>query len=232
MAHRKPVTEGTALAPVLTGIFKGTTPEYERYLADLREQTKGNSEFAAKMARIAAASMPAGESRKKEESPKSLEPQRTSTLPDYIEQDHDFMAAVNSVAAELGTKPDYLLDAMAFETAGTFDPAIKAPTSSATGLIQFLESTAEGLGTSTAELATMNRTQQMKYVADYLRPFAGRLHDYGSVYMAIHYPKAVGKEDSYGLYMRGSKAYTANKGLDTDGDGVVTKGEAVRRAER
>lgn len=59
---------------------------------------------------------------------------------------------------------------MAFETMETFKPDIRplrkdgSRISSAVGLIQFLERTARGLGTSTAALAAMSREKQLEYV--------------------------------------------------------------------
>ena len=45
---------------------------------------------------------------------------------------------------------------------------LNAAGSGATGLIQFMPNTAEGLGTSTGELAGMSRARQMHYVEKYL----------------------------------------------------------------
>jgi hypothetical protein len=50
------------------------------------------------------------------------------------------------VAANLGIPLDWLMTTINFETAGTFDPQISNPKSSAKGLIQFIDSTAQGLG--------------------------------------------------------------------------------------
>ena len=62
------------------------------------------------------------------------------------------------MAKRMGVSEDYLYAVMSFETGGTFDPAQKNMAGSgATGLIQFIPSTAEGLGTSTSELARMTK---------------------------------------------------------------------------
>lgn len=152
------------------------------------------------------------------------------TLPQAIQEDKPFVDAVNATSSELGFPADWLFRAIEFETAGSWSPSITAPTSSATGLIQFIESTAKGLGTSTSELATMDRAQQMAFVKKYLAPYKGRINSFGDLYMAIHYPKAVGRPDSYVLYSKGSPEYSANTSLDSNGDGTVTKAEAVSRA--
>lgn len=166
-------------------------------------------------------------------SPPDLEtPQeRTYEVPEELLQDTKFISAVEDTSRNIGINPDWLLRAMEFETAGTFSASIKAPTSSATGLIQFIEGTAKNLGTSTEELAGMSRVEQMAYVEKYLKPYANKIKNFGDLYMAIHWPKGVGKPNSYVMYTEGSKAYDANKGLDVNGDGTVTRGEAIARAE-
>ena len=149
-----------------------------------------------------------------------------------VADDGAFLGAVESASQNLGINSSDLLTAISFETVGTFRPDIKNPGSTATGLIQFLESTAKGLGTSTAELAQMDRTQQMEYVERYLRPFKGRMKNLGDVYMAIHWPAGVGKDDNYVMYRKGSENYDKNKGLDVSGDGTVTRGEALQRVRQ
>ena len=153
----------------------------------------------------------------------------TYRLPQEVAADTEFLAAVNSTSTNLGINQDDLLRIIEFETAGSWSPSVKAPTSSATGLIQFIESTAQGLGTSTADLAQMSRAEQMQYVEKYLEPYKGRINNFGDLYMAVHWPAGVGKEDNYVMYERGSAAYDANRSLDTNGDGTVTRGETLGR---
>jgi hypothetical protein len=129
---------------------------------------------------------------------------------------------VKKVSADLKIDPNWLLMAMFKETGGTFSPSIKNPTSSATGLIQFMESTAKSLGTSTAALRKMTFIQQMDYVYKYFLPFKGRLKSFFDVYLAIFYPAAIGKPDSW---IFPNWVYVANKGLDTNKSGKITLGE-------
>ena len=51
--------------------------------------------------------------------------------------------------------------------------------------------------------------------------------DIGDLYMAVLYPKAVGKANDYILFSSGTKRYDVNDGLDLNQDGFITKGEAV-----
>jgi hypothetical protein len=120
---------------------------------------------------------------------------------------------------------------MAFETGRTFNPALRNSIG-ATGLIQFIRPTAIGLGTTTDYLATLTRVQQMDWVLKYFK--AGPIRKLSSVtledlYMAIIWPAAVGKPDSYILFSEPSKAYTQNKGLDKNNDGHISKEEAASK---
>jgi Transglycosylase SLT domain len=142
-----------------------------------------------------------------------------------------FRAKVVEIAKDLGTDPNYLMAAMAFESGETFSPSVKNPKSSATGLIQFMSSTATDLGTSTAELAKMTAEAQLDYVADYFAPYKGRLKGIEDVYMAIIWPAAIGQPDSYVLFSKPSKHYKPNSGLDANNDGKVTKEEAAARVK-
>jgi hypothetical protein len=161
----------------------------------------------------------------------------TFRLPDEVAQDTDFLNATARVVSNLRTAgaqitEDDLFRIIEFETGGSWAPDQKAGTSSATGLIQFLESTAQGLGTSTEALAQMTRAEQMAYVQRYLEPYAGRIRNFGDLYMAIHWPAGVGQSDDFVMYREGSREYTANRGLDANNDGIVTRGETMAVVER
>lgn len=144
-----------------------------------------------------------------------------------------FRDKVRQIASNLGTDPDFMMACMAFETGETFSPSIKnAAGSGATGLIQFMPSTAQALGTTVDQLAAMSAEQQLDYVEKYFQPYKNRLSTIQDVYMAILWPKAVGQPDDYELFSRTSRprTYEQNRGLDRNGDGVVTKQEAAASA--
>jgi hypothetical protein len=140
-----------------------------------------------------------------------------------------FRDKVRAIAADLGCDPDFLMASMAFETGETFSPKIKNPQSGATGLIQFMPSTAKALGTTTNDLANMSPEDQLDFVAKYFNDHKGKLHTLEDVYMAILWPAAVGKEIDYVLFAKPSQAYEQNKGLDSNKDGKVTKAEAAAK---
>ncbi len=141
-----------------------------------------------------------------------------------------FRERVLWIADNLGTNPDYLMACMAWESAETFRPDIKnAAGSGATGLIQFMPSTAKGLGTTVAELAAMTAEDQLRFVYKYFQPYAGKLNNLGDVYMAILWPKGVNKPDHFVLFDRAKTPTTfrQNAGLDVNHDGLVTRAECL-----
>lgn len=138
-----------------------------------------------------------------------------------------FRAKVEEVAQAVGTSASWLMAVMAFETGRTFSSRIVNATSRATGLIQFLPSTAAGLGTSVEDLRALEPEDQLEWVGRYLMPYRGRLEGLADLYMAVFYPKAIGEADGYVIATRGEKAYDWNKALDADGDGKITKAEAA-----
>jgi hypothetical protein len=138
-----------------------------------------------------------------------------------------FRQKVIAIARRLEMDPNHLMAIIAFETGRTFDPSeTNRAGSGATGLIQFMPATARALGTSTAALSRMSAIDQLDYVEAYLAPYAGRMKDLPSAYMAVLYPRAVDKAPGYVLFRKGSKAYKLNRGLDLNGNGQVTKAEA------
>lgn len=107
-----------------------------------------------------------------------------------------FIAKVVEVAMYLGVKPEHLMFLMWFETAHTLDHRI-TNSIGATGLIQFMPSTAKGLGTTTYALRHMSNVDQLEYVKKHLSFARGRYKDFVDLYCGIFWPAAVGKPDSY-----------------------------------
>ena len=139
------------------------------------------------------------------------------------------------IESQLGIDADYQIAAMAFESGETFHANVRnAAGSGAVGLIQFMPSTARSLGTTTEKLAAMTPEDQLNYVYKYFKPYKGRLRTLSDVYMAILWPRGVGKPESYPLFVRGKSPlanYDQNAGLDTNKDGVITKAEAAAKVQ-
>lgn len=145
----------------------------------------------------------------------------------------DFRARVFRLCDNLNwsdAAPDYLMACMAFETGRSFSPSQRNYAGgSAIGLIQFMPATARGLGTSREKLARMSAVQQLDYVERYFRPQASRIRTLEDMYMAILWPRGVGRAMEYVLWKTGTRAYAANRGLDKNRDGRVTKYEAAAK---
>ena len=78
----------------------------------------------------------------------------------------------------------------------------------------------------------MTPVEQLDYVERYFAPYRGKLRDLSDLYMAILWPKGVGKPASYVLFSQGSREYQQNRGLDANNDGVVSKTEAASRVQQ
>ena len=141
--------------------------------------------------------------------------------------DSAFKKRVVQIAGRMSVDPNDLMACMAFESARSFSPSKVNPSSGARGLIQFMPKTAEWLGTTTTKLAAMTAVEQLDYVEKYFEPHIGQLRDLSDLYMAILWPKAVGKPASYVLFVEPSSTYKQNKGLDGNQDGTITKAEAT-----
>ncbi|WP_373000350.1 RHS repeat-associated core domain-containing protein, partial [Lutispora sp.] len=151
----------------------------------------------------------------------------------------EFKVKVLEICEKLQMDPDDLMGIMAFESNG-INPSCVNKVSGATGLIQFMPSTARGLGTTTEALAKMSAVEQLDYVYKYYEGYAGKIHNIQDAYMVVFMPIAVGKDDDYKLGIKGSKAelakglsygvvYKQNAGLDINKDGIITKGEAAQK---
>jgi hypothetical protein len=140
-----------------------------------------------------------------------------------------FRQKLRDCCARLQVNPDFLMAAMAFETGETFSPSTINARSRATGLIQFMPTTAAGLGTSIEQLAQMTAERQLDFVEKHFQPFTGKLQSLEDTYMAILLPAAIRESNSFVLFRRGTVAYDQNRGLDANGDGLVTKDEAAQR---
>lgn len=143
-------------------------------------------------------------------------------LPDKAE----FLNKVVTVASMLGLQPDDLMTMFYLES--TVNPAAQNKYTRATGLIQFIPSTAADLGTTVEELKQMNGTEQLDYVYKYLKIWRNKVRDYHDLYIAIFYPAALGKGDDYVIGTadnRVAKIAQQNAAYDLNKDGKITVAE-------
>lgn len=142
-----------------------------------------------------------------------------------------FIREVEAMAERLGTRPEFLLAVMSFESGGSFRPDIRnGAGSGATGIIQFMPATARELGTSTEALARMSSVEQLQYVERYFanRSSPGDLATLEGVYTTVLYGSPRPDPDST-LFTSGTAAYRMNAPLDLNGDGRITAGEATSK---
>ena len=141
-----------------------------------------------------------------------------------------FLPELQTVAAKLETRPEWLLNVIACES--SFIPSARnnLPGQTASGLMQIIESTARGLGTTTAAIRRMNPIEQLQLVEKYFAPFRGRLNSLADVYLAAFRGFLVdGGPETVVAPLNDSvkerRAYSLNSGLDLDGDRTITKEE-------
>jgi len=76
-----------------------------------------------------------------------------------------FKIKIIEICEYLAVSPDFMMSCIAFESGETFSSSIKnAAGSEATGLIQFMPSTAKALGTTVEKLERMTPVEQLDYV--------------------------------------------------------------------
>ncbi|HSS18942.1 MAG TPA: peptidoglycan-binding protein [Pyrinomonadaceae bacterium] len=150
-------------------------------------------------------------------------------VPGIENTSEEFRTKVVALAESLETDPNFLMAIMSFESGHSFSPKKKNTASGATGLIQFMPKTAIALGTTIAKLEQMTAVEQLDVVAQYFKPFRGRMKTLEDAYMAVLFPVAVGKGSQFVLFKKPSIQFTQNKGLDINGDGRITVAEAASK---
>ena len=143
----------------------------------------------------------------------------TSNRPQFIEK-------VRYISDKLGIDPNWIMYVMFFES-GLNHRAQNTKTN-ATGLIQFMPSTAAYLGTTTAELLQMSNVEQLDFVYAYLKPYRGDMESLVDVYLAVFFPVAIGQRAEYIFQtskLSASKIAEQNNIFDLNHDGILTKGE-------
>ena len=137
------------------------------------------------------------------------------------------------VADLLGIKPEWLENVMWIES--RLNPQAVNKISGATGLIQFMPSTAKSLGTTVEELKSMDFDGQLDYVYLYLRPYRDKMKSQVDVYLAVFFPAAIGKPDSYVLQtskLSPQLIAKQNAAYDLNKDQQITKGEVATAINR
>jgi hypothetical protein len=157
----------------------------------------------------------------------------------------EFEKRVGEIATEFGIAPNDLMAVFNVETVGTFSPTIQNPFNGASGLIQFTgttaasmlghPATAAGRQAALEQVRGMTNTQQLELVRQYLLPYKDKIAGHGidGLYMTVFTGKP--RIDLAGdgtLYSQGSTAYAQNQVYDLNGDGVITKDEALSKVRK
>ena len=146
-----------------------------------------------------------------------------------LEADAEFKKKIDELGAKLKLDPQKLLAMMKLESG--LEAGIVNRYSGATGLIQFMPSTAKGLGTSVEDLGKMTALEQMKYVEMYLeRALSGKTpqgekFSSSDLYASVFWPAAIGKSEDYTIAEKGNPVYDLNYGLDVNDDDKIQKWE-------
>ncbi|MEL6256945.1 MAG: transglycosylase SLT domain-containing protein [Bacteroidota bacterium] len=148
----------------------------------------------------------------------------------YVGNKDLFEAGVKDVAKKLDIAPEWLMAVMYMES--RFNPAIENHRGSgAVGLIQFMVPTVREINMRMGkrlymkDIQNMSAVQQLELVENYLqtvRKRRGEINSLTDLYLAVLYPKAIGRSFDYKLFSKPSRRYRQNSGLDMNKDGIVS----------
>lgn len=132
-----------------------------------------------------------------------------------------FRAALWRMASDRSWDVDAIATVMSIESG--FKPGAKNPNATASGLIQFIDSTARSLGIAggAAEVRRMSDIEQLPYVAKYYER-AGAKSSWRPVdFYLAGWGNGIGAPSSFVLARAGENKYELNKALDRNGDGEI-----------
>lgn len=148
----------------------------------------------------------------------------------------DFIAKLIAGSQARGINPDHMLNVMATETAGSFNPNARNPHSSATGLIQkmsdngFKDGRARYYGMTRDQFGGMPATKQLDFVFKYLDQHLANLIGRGPISQAQLYASVgaghASADDNTIMFKRGQRGYAGNAATwDVNRDGQIQQAE-------
>lgn len=144
-------------------------------------------------------------------------------FPGLVELGPTWGRAVLALAQRLGLSADELAATIYLESGGR--PTARSPGGRRGGLLQWSDSTARLSGApSLGALMAEDAFGQLRYVEGYFRPLARRCTRPGDVRLAVFASAGLGLADAAALPLA-PDLILANRGLDANGDGVITAGE-------
>jgi hypothetical protein len=150
-------------------------------------------------------------------------------VPVYVPSNQE-LEKFEKTAKNIGIPPEWFANLVNHESAGTFSPRIQNPSSNATGLIQFMPTTARDFSTSVDELKEMSFSRQLDYVAEYLKRVlktrkqtqadgvAKTTLTQPDFFMVVFYPAAIGNP----MYNFPQYVSNANNGIRTPSDYLLS----------
>jgi len=127
--------------------------------------------------------------------------ERLVRLPDV----EGFVDKLKIVSKNLNIEPNWLLTVMYKES--RINPYAVNKISGASGLIQFMDKTAQGLGYNINDIREMSAAGQLDVVEKYLK--GGAYHNLFDLYLKVFYPVAIGKADDFVIGSERSSEWTA-----------------------
>lgn len=166
------------------------------------------------------------------ENEKPRKPVKETTLSKNNEEyGPEFLEKVKEISKKINCDYKDLLGVMNSESG--INSKAQNKNGGATGLIQFMPKTAEALGTTTEALKEMSPIEQLDYVEKFMlknkKAFGFGENDKlsgGQLYALVFLPARAKREV---LTESGENYYSANKGLDLNNDGKITKTELDER---
>lgn len=136
-----------------------------------------------------------------------------------------------AICDELNISADAVSAVIAHESG--WNPAAKNPKGSASGLIQWIESTARGMGTTTDAIRAMPTLRQLDLVRRYYAPARGRIRTPGDALMWAFLPAFLGKPADFTIGQQGAEGksgqyYAWNAGFDREKKGYITVADVTR----
>jgi hypothetical protein len=116
---------------------------------------------------------------------------KTSKSGAALLKDVAFQARVGEIAENIGVQPTAIIRVMNKES--RLNPKAVNKYTGASGLLQFMPSTAQSLGTSVEEIRNSPAIKQLDWVEKYFKPYRGKVHSYEDLYMVTFFPAALGK---------------------------------------
>jgi len=141
-----------------------------------------------------------------------------------------FFVKLDEIATELGASALDMLSVMMSES------GVKAnahnPNGDASGLIQFMPRTLQGVGWTQGheKFRELTAAQQLPYVRRYFIPYKGELHTVGALYVATFLPAYIDHSSDRSFVLSAKNgplgwAYAPNAAFDANHDYAITVGE-------